>query len=241
MILLAALSLVLQAPAPASPAVIREQIACAPRSLAAPPLDRMRVAGSAVHGRLMFAPGDAVIVNAGRAQGVQPGQQYYVRRYIHDRFTPVSLDFQPYSIHTAGWLTIVDAKDTMSIAQITHACDGILEGDFLEPYVEPVEPAPALGGEPDFEHPGRIVMADERRQMGFEGLVMILNRGTDHSVRAGQTVTIYRETMSGRGPIIDVGRATVLTVGPQLSLIRIDSSHEPVYVGDLAAINRLAR
>jgi hypothetical protein len=240
MTVLLAVSLWRQEPSSASTA-IREQIACAPKTLSAPPVDGIRVAGSAQHGRLMFAPGDAVIINAGRSQGVQAGQRYFVRRYIHDRFTPASLDFQPFSIHTTGWLTIVDVKDTMSVAQVTHACDGILEGDFLEPYVDPVEPPPALGGAPDFEHPGRIVMADERRQMGFEGLMMILNRGSDHAVRAGQTLTIYRETLNGQGPNIDVGRATVLVVGPQLSLIRIDSSREPVYLGDFAAIHRITQ
>jgi hypothetical protein len=66
-----------------------------------------------------------------------------------------------------------------------------------------------------------------------------MNRGSDHDVRAGQLLTIYRETLGGLGPILDVGRATVLRVSAQSSLIRIDSSREPVYLGDLVAIHRI--
>lgn len=219
---------------------IREQISCAPTGLPAPPLAGMRVLGGYVHGRLMYGPGDALIINAGTMQGVQRGQQYFVRRPVHDASIKPPKIGALYGVHTAGWATIVDAKDTMAVATVTHACDAVLEGDYLEPYVDPVLPSPpAIAGTPDFEHPGRIVMADERRQTGYPGLVMLMNRGSDNGVRAGQALTIYRETLDGQGPIIDVGRATVVSVSPQSSLVRIDSSREAVYLGDLAAIHRI--
>jgi hypothetical protein len=217
---------------------VAEQIACAPMSLAAPPLAGMRIIGGAA-GRIMFAPGDGVVINAGTRQGLKAGQQYYVRRFINDKFTPASLDFTPVSVHTAGWVTIVDAKDETSIAQVTHACDGMLLGDYLDPFTDPVVPQPALGGSPDYEHPARIVMADQTMQTAAAGMLMLLNRGSDHGVRAGQTLTIFRPTMAGAGPVVDVGRATILSVRPQTSLMRIDSSRDAVYVGDLAAIHRI--
>jgi hypothetical protein len=234
-----ALMLIAQEPAIAGGQDLREQIACAPMSAAEPPAGALRIAGSAQHGRIMFGPGDAVVVNAGTQQGVQKGQVYYVRRRVRDNFTPASPDFIPISIHTAGWLTIVDAKDFVSIASVTHACDGILYGDYLEPFTSPVVPPPALGGEPDYANPARIVMGDERRQSAAEGMLMLINRGSDQGVRAGQTLTIYRPTMNGVGPVLDVGRATVLSARPLTSLVRIDATHEAVFVGDLAAIHRV--
>jgi len=234
-----ALMLVGQEPAIAGGQNIREQIACAPMSLPAPPLGGMRVSGGYVHGRIMFGPGEAVIVNAGAKQGVQKGQMYYVRRHVRDNFTPASVDFTPVSIHTAGWVTIVDSKDDLSVATVTHACDGILDGDYLEPFTDPVVPPPALGGEPDYDHPARLVMADERLQTGSAGTLMLINRGTDHGVRAGQMLTIFRPTMNGAGPLLTVGQATILTARPQTSLVRIDASRDAVYIGDLAAIHRI--
>jgi hypothetical protein len=41
------------------------------------------------------------------------------------------------------------------------------------------------------------------------------------------------------GPILEVGRATVLSVRPQTSLIRIDWSRQAVFIGDLAAVHRI--
>lgn len=219
---------------------IREQIACAPTNLPAPPIGGLRVLGGYSHGRIMFGPGEPLIINAGTAQGIKPGQQYFVRRHVRDAFTPATANFIPISVHTAGWVTIVDAKDNLAVATVTHACDGVIEGDYLEPYVDPIVPqASAVGGAPDFAHPGQIVMADERRQTGYPGLLMLVNRGSDHGVRAGQAITIYRETYNGHGPIVDVGRATVVSVRPQTALVRIDSTRDAVYIGDLAAIHRI--
>ena len=219
---------------------IREQLACAPISLPAPPLGGLRVLGGDQHGRIMFGPGEPLIINAGTAQGIKPGQQYFVRRHVRDPFTPSTADFIPVSVHTAGWVTIVDARENVAVATVTHACDGVIEGDYLEPYVDPVVPQPAaVQGGPDYDHPGRIVMADEGRQTGYAGLLMLVNRGSDHGVRAGQTLTIFRETLNGQGPIADVGRATVMSVRPQTALVRIDSTRGAVYVGDFAAIHRI--
>ena len=126
---------------------VSEQIACAPMSLPSPPVPAIHVVGGYAHGRIMFGPGEPLVINAGTAKGVQTGQQYFVRRYIRDRFTPVTGDFIPHSVHTAGWVTIVDAKDTMAIATVTHACDGVLDGDYLEPFVSPdVRDAERLAG-----------------------------------------------------------------------------------------------
>ena len=85
------------------------------------------------------------------------------------------------------------------------------------------------------------MLADERRQTGYPGLVMLMNRGSEDGVRAGQALTIYRETLNGQGPIINLARATVLSVSPQSSLVRIDSSREAVYLGDLVAIHRITQ
>ena len=216
-----------------------EQIACAPQGLPAAPVPSMRVLGGYVHGRTMFGPGDALIIGGGA--GVQKGQQYFVRRPVLDASMKQPKVGALYAIHTAGWVTIVDVKDMMAVGTVTHACDGLLEGDYLEPFVPPALPPTALVGAPDYEHPGRILLADERRQTGSPGTVVLMDRGIDDGVRAGQMLTIYRETINGLGPIVDVGRGTVLSANAKSSLVRIDSSRDAVYLGDLVAIHRITQ
>jgi hypothetical protein len=52
-------------------------------------------------------------------------------------------------------------------------------------------------------------------------------------------LTIFRDTLAGAGPVFDVGRAMILSVRPQTSLIRVEASRDAVYVGDLAAIHQI--
>jgi len=229
-------------PVSVASATLQEQLACGPISLPAAATDGIHIVGGTTRGRIMFGPGEPLIINAGKNEGIQPGQMYFVRREVHDAFTPASLDFVPHSVHTAGWVTIVDVKDDLSVAEITHACDGVLVGDYLEPFVEPISEIPAAQqGDPDYEHPGRIVMADEKRQTGYPGLVMLINRGTDHEARAGQTVTIYRVTLGGNGPNQIIGTGTILRANANTSLLRIDTATEAIYVGDPIAINRITK
>jgi hypothetical protein len=169
---------------------------------------------------------------------VQKGQTFFVRRAVHDPFTPATPDFTPNVVHTAGWVTIVDVRDSLSVAEVTHACDGILVDDYLEPYTAPVIPEPVAGGQPDFDNPARVVMADQMMQTGSPGTLMLINRGSDQGVRAGQMLTIFRNTLDGAGPSRSVGQATVLSVRPQTALMRIDTARDAVYIGDLAALHR---
>jgi hypothetical protein len=224
------------------PTALHEQLACAPQMLPNAPLAGIRVIGNHEKNRTMFGTGDALIIDAGNSQGIKPGQVYFVRRPVRDQFiggVASDPDAGPVSIHTAGWVTVVDVKDLLSVARVTHACDGIIYGDYLEPFADPADPPAAVQGAPDYEHPGRIVMGDERRQMGSAGTLMVLDRGSDAEVRPGQTVTIYRETMGGIGPVYQVGHATVVSVRPQSAVVRIDATREAVFIGDRAAINRI--
>lgn len=95
----------------------------------------------------------------------------------------------------------------------------------------------AVAGAADFSNPGRLVLADERRQTGSVGSLMVLDRGSDHGLRPGQRVTIFRPWPSG-GPVLRIGEATAMIVGPETSTVRIEQSSDAIYVGDLAAIHR---
>jgi hypothetical protein len=216
------------------------EVACGARAVAMPADMSLRVSAGREHGKSMFGPGDVLIIKGGTSQGVKAGQEYFVRRVVADRFMAPGADgVQPSSIHTAGWIRITDVQGDSATATITKACDSIEEGDFLEPFEKVTVPSsPAAAGEPDFNNPGHLVLGDERRQMAAQGNMMVLDRGSDHGLRAGQRLTVFRITGGGTGPIARIAEATAMVVHPETTIIRIDKTSDAVVVGDLVAIHR---
>jgi hypothetical protein len=216
------------------------ELACGARAVGMPPDMSIRIGAGRERGKALFGPDETLVIKAGTGQGVKVGQEYYVRRVVPDRFVQPSGDKMAMSsIHTAGWVRIVDATPDSAIAEVINACDGIEAGDYLELFVKPELPATtATGGEPDFANPGHLVLGDERRQMAAQGDLMVLDRGSDHGMHAGQRLTIFRSTGDGTGPVARIAEATALVVHPETSVVRIDKTSDAVVVGDLVAIHR---
>ena len=213
------------------------EIACGPRAAVAPPEPGLIVTGAAAGGRMIFGPGDIVALNAGSAHGLKPGDEFFTRRTIVDRYEARSRTPSPVAIHTTGWLRVVEVRTDRASAAVVHACDAIEEGDYLEPFAVPDVPVTAAGAQADFEHPARVLFGDEGRQMGSAGAFMMLDRGRAQGLAAGQRLTVFRAPFDG-GPIERVAEATVIVVGEEFATIRIDSSRDAVYVGDRAAVHR---
>jgi len=218
----------------------QSELACGARATATAPTATIRLAEGREHGKALFGPGDPIIVRGGTTQGVRVGQDYFVRRVTDDRFTQPGSDGVPtISIHTAGWIRIVETSADAAIATVTRACGAMQEGDYLEPFVLPTIPVtPPETGEPDYLNPGRLLLGDDRRQMGAAGDLMVFDRGSDHGLRNGQRLTIFRQTAGGLGPVAFVGQATAMIVSPETTVVRIDKSTDAIYVGDLVAIHR---
>ena len=215
---------------------------CGPRASTAKPEQKIIIAAGSERVKTSYGPSETVVLNAGTSQGVKPGQRFLVRRVIDDQFAEQAIGSKSFSIHTAGWVTILDAQADAAVAQITEACDTVLIGDYLEPFVIPSGPPspPPVVIQADYARPARVILGDERRQLGGEGVVMVLDRGSDHGIRVGQPLTIFRYTLPGRnsGPIATLAEAVVIEVHPETSLMRIARSREAVEVGDLVAIHR---
>jgi hypothetical protein len=227
-----------QQPEAATLSNLNHDAACAPSSPSARPTSALTVAAGREARKSLFGVGDALVIRGGAAQGVKAGDEYFVRRVIDDRFNEQQPGVYRMSVHTAGAVQILEAEDEASIATVTYACDGVMEGDFLERFQRPAIPAAEVGTSPDYAHPGTLILGAERRQSAAAGQFMVVDRGSDHGLRPGQRLTIFRRTLPEGGPVATVGKAVVFTVQPESAVVRIESSLDAVYVGDLVAIHR---
>ncbi len=239
----AAAGLHAQAPASAALAGLHREVACAPAApaAAAPGAragDPVTIVGGREMRKALFAPGDMVILGAGTAQGLRSGDEYFVRRLVEDRFADPDGGQFPSTVHTAGALQVVEVREGSAVARVTYGCDGISVGDYIERF-EPVPlPASTVGTTPDFTNPARLMLGAERRRIAGAGEFMLLDRGSEDGVQAGQGLTIFRETAGGAGAVTSVGTGQVYLVGGRTATVRIESSVDAVYVGDLVALHR---
>lgn len=216
---------------------ISRDMACAPASPMVKPIPSIVVVAGRDQRRTLFGTGDALVIRGGATQGVKPGDEFFVRRVVDDKYAEHQPGVYPVSIATTGAAQVVETQNEFSIAVVTYGCDGIIEGDYLERYEAPVAPASRAGAAPDYARPGRLILGAERRQIGGPGDFMVIDRGTDHGLRQGQQLTVFRRTV-GDGPVANVGIATVYGVQPESAVVRIDNSIDAVFVGDLVAIHR---
>ena len=217
---------------------LTHDVACAPASPVVRPPTPVVVAEGREAKRRLFGTGDALVIRGGTAQGLRVGAEYFVRRVVADRYTEPLKGVYPISVHTAGAVQILETQAEVSVAIITQSCDGVMEGDYLEKFEMPAIPVNQAGTTADFARPGHLILGDDRRQLASPGHFMVLDRGSDHGVKPGQKLTIFRTTLNGAGPVATIGSATVYTVQPETSVVKIENSLDAVYVGDLVAIHR---
>jgi hypothetical protein len=246
------------------PMAIRLAVGCGPQATTASagPSDAPRISGSQdTSPRSLYGPNDLITVDAGTSHGIQLGQRFFVRRNetstsydagtvprVGDTsrwmgFVRRNMTYNggatpgPHAIVTAGWVHIVSVNDSVAIAMIDNACDVIMQGDYLEPYVEPAAPPDAdltdTSGALDFSMPAHVLFGDYARQIGGAGDMMLADIGQHQGAMLGARFAIYRDLHQAGLPLAAVGEAIVVSVSVDTSLIRLTRVNDAVQTGDL--------
>ena len=211
-------------------------LACAP-SLAyeAPPMPLRVTGGQDSFVRLIYAPGDLVTINAGTEHGIVVGQEFFVRRLVTERRASVSQE-TPAAVRTTGWIRVYAVDDTLSLATVTHACDTIDVGDYLEPLVLPVPVAAAEILPAQRDNYGRVVMGNDRRRSFGQGDFLTIDRGSDHGVSTGTRFVLYRDKLMAENFLFELGDAVAVDVQPASSTIHVTKSLDAIREGDYVAM-----
>ena len=186
----------------------------------------------------LYGPGDAIVLDAGLDAGLQVGQEFFVRRLVNLLEKGYQDGSPTWLLHTAGWVRIVEADQRRAVATVVHACDGFLFGDFIEPFAMPTVPVVGPAGQADYEGAGEVLVGQDAAMSIGPGQFFIIGLGSDHGVKPGQRITLFRGNFGEGGPVTGLGEGVAVTVAPTSATVLMLRAQDAVYVGDGAALQR---
>jgi len=146
---------------------------------------------------------------------------------------------RPGVIRTAGWLRVYAVDDTMSLATITHACDTIETGDYLETFALPAMPAVAPATtQAERDNYGRILAGNDRRGSFGRGDFFVIDRGRDHAIAPGAQFVVYRDRRLAENFLFELGEAVAVDVKENTSTLRVTLSRDAFATGDYVALRK---
>ena len=217
-------------------------LACAPSLVYERPLESLQVTGGQdSFRRYAFAPNDLITINAGTDNGIDVGQEYYVRRLLREGRNEPSRK-KPAVLRTTGWIRIYAVDPKMSLATITHACETVDVGDYLEPFALPEVPAAQATGhiKPQKENYARIMLGADRRQVFAGGDFFIVNQGSDHGITPGARFVIYRDKLQAKNFLFELGEAVAMDVRAESATLQVTFARDAMRAGDYVAIRKEA-
>jgi hypothetical protein len=214
-------------------------LACAPSIAHEQPLAALQITGGQDSFiRRTYAPGDLITINAGTDNGMEVGQEFYTRRVLLDNRRRVSRK-SPGVVRTTGWVKVYAVDKKMSLVTVTHACETIDVGDYLEPFALPVVPTAATEAAPaQRDNYGRIIVGADSRRSFATGDFMVVDRGSDHGVTPGARFVVYRDKLQAKNFLYDLGEAVAVDVKPETSTLRVTVSRDAFRAGDYVALRK---
>jgi hypothetical protein len=187
------------------------------------------------YGRMLYGKGDELVVNGGTANGIAVGQNLVVRRNF--RANSPAADVPEMGEHSSGLVQIVSAAERSSTAIVVYACTELMQGDLLMAFrPEPVR-TPFAVGTPAYDEAARILFAEPGQLLGAPWRLMVIDRGSDQGLRAGQRLTLFRRAKD-TAPRVLLGEAVVVSLRGQSATIRVQTTTDAIEFGDWAAPQR---
>jgi len=214
-------------------------LACAPLAATSTPKATLRISGGQdTYPRLTYSQGDFVTLNGGSNQGVKVGQEFFVRRLLAPRGMALSTR-APGTTQTTGWIRVYAVDEDMALATITHGCDGMQIGDYLEPLALP---APlkmnAAEGKPERSY-AKVVLGNDRRTEFGSGDYLVIDRGSAQGIAPGAHFVFYRwKKKAPENFLAAIAEGVAVDVQNDSSTLTLTSSRDAVMVGDLAAMRK---
>jgi hypothetical protein len=228
-------------PAPAATSLPPDVIslACAPTITYEMPALPLRVSGGQESmPRQVHAPGDLVTINAGTRGGITVGQEFFTRRVLTSGEARVGRT-NPGTIRTTGWIRVWAVDEDMSLATITHACETVDLGDYLEPFTLPTVPALSqLTGLPERGNYGLVLSGQDRRTQFGRGDYLLIDRGSTQGVTAGARFVVYHDKKTPGNFLFQIGEAVAVDVKTDTATLHVLSAIDAISAGDYVGMRK---
>jgi hypothetical protein len=163
--------------------------------------------------------------------GLRVGDNFIVRR----RYQTVLTDKRGVRVlgeHSSGLLQIVSVEAETAVAAVVYACDALMTGDFLVPFVPDAASDTAARSALTPDNPARLLFADVGQLLGIARRKMVIDRGEHQGVRPGQRLTLLRQSkFRGTKPTV-VGEAIVVAVRQYTATILVEWATDVIYFGE---------
>jgi hypothetical protein len=214
-------------------------LACAPVAATSTPKATLRISGGQdTYPRLTYSQGDLVTLNGGSNQGVRVGQEFFVRRLLAPRGMAISTR-TPGTTQTTGWIRVYAVDEDLALATITHGCDGMQIGDYLEPLALPAPvKVNAAEGKPERSY-ARVIAGNERRTEFGPGDFLVIDRGSAQGITTGTHFVFYRwKKKAPENFLAAIAEGVAVDVQSDTATLSLTSSRDSVMVGDLVAMRK---
>lgn len=183
----------------------------------------------------LYTTGDELLIDGGTLNGLAVGRNLVVRRYYR---TSGLAGASATGEHSSGLLQIVTADERASVAVVVYACDELMKGDFLSSFTPEQLKSPDPAGIPLYEASARVLFADAGSTLGVPRRLMVIDRGREYGLRAGQRLTLFRRRGRDGEKAEVVGDAIVVAVRADSATIRVERATDAIVAGDWAAPQR---
>lgn len=163
------------------------------------------VGGEKEESQRTYTMGDYVFINAGAQQGMRVGHSFSIvrpRGPFDSKFTKKKGGLGVFT-QELGQLRVTEVKDRVSVARVLKSCELILLGDLLRAVPQRVSPVgrteTALDqfSDPNGKQQGRIVLAQDAREMITRNQIVYIDLGREDRVKPGDYLTVYRPVGTG--------------------------------------------
>lgn len=184
--------------------------------------------------------GDIIYLDAGRAEGLSPGELLTAVQPGEKVFHPRDQRLLGRLYNYLGRVRVLSSQAETSIAEIVQLCTPIPVGSKLKLFepepiplrkMSPIRPVNFPVADDELEGAPTIVVAWDKLLSLGAGYLVYIDQGDAEDMAPGDVFTIYRRGRRGFPPTI-LGELAVLSVFEETALARILRSRYTVFLGD---------